>query len=164
MEKIASLKSALLSAIPALRRDPDKLAVFVDKGRMVARRPASRSLSWEYRYLTRLWFEGFEGGPDTIFLPLLVWLRDNEPALVKSFENDDGRITFAADIIDDKSTDILIAFELVEPVVVVARPDGSGWDLTHLPAITADEDPVADALLQRIFANEDLLVPLDPES
>lgn len=167
MDKIASLKTALLAAIPELRRDPDKLAVFVDKGRVVARR--TPTLSWEYRYTVRLWFEGFPGGPDQIFLHLLLWARTAEPRLLSSFENDDGRISFSADIIDEQSTDILIAFDLTEPVAVEPRTDGSGWDVTHLPAVTVEDTLLSDTMLERIFAavNGDPpapLVPIDPDA
>ena len=54
MDKIASLRAALVAPHPDLVRNPDRLKVFVHEGRVVSRRTAS--LAFEYRYTVRLFF------------------------------------------------------------------------------------------------------------
>lgn len=144
MEKIDALRAALEAANPEFAKDRDRLKVFVDKGRLVSRRTAK--LSYQYRYNVRLFIEGYTKSPDLIMLPLLLWLRTHQPDLLLDFGHEDDAIQFAADILDDKSWDIAIAFELRESVALAARPDGSGWDVTHLPEPSPD-DPALDPAL-----------------
>lgn len=162
MKKIASLKTALLAALPELQTSPDRLAVFVDKGRLVPR--YGPSLAWEYRYQTRLWLESFQGSADRVMLPLLIWLRTNQPDLLLSFANDDNRIAFVADILSEDATDILIEFDLTEAVAVTPRVDGTGWDLEHLPEPSPDdmllEGALPDVPLAEIWLDDERIIPL----
>ena len=162
MKRIASLKQALLAALPELQASPDRLGVFVDKGRLVPR--YGPSLAWEYRYQTRLWLESFQGSADRVMLPLLMWLRTNQPDLVLSFANDDNRIAFVADILSEDATDILIEFDLTEAVAVTPRADGSGWDLEHLPEPSPDDmlldGAVAEVPLAEIWIGNERVIPL----
>ncbi len=137
MDKPDLLRAYLGASIPEFLTDPDRMAVFVDKGRLVSRRSAS--LSYEYRYELTLWLEAFTRGPDAVMVPLLLWLRTHQPELLLRFEREDDAIVFAADILDQGSWNILIRFELTEAVTLVARGDGSGWDVTHLPEPSADD-------------------------
>ncbi|MBX9816260.1 MAG: hypothetical protein A4S12_07045 [Proteobacteria bacterium SG_bin5] len=139
MIKLASLRAALQAALPALRVDPDRLAVFVDKGRTVAR--LTPALGYELRYECSLWLPEFVGGIDTVMVPLLLWLREHQPDLFQRFDRDDEAIVFAADILDPDRTNLLIRFELTEAVQLAARGDGSGWDITRpAEATMADEE------------------------
>lgn len=162
MKKLASLKTALLAALPELQATPDRLAVFVDKGRLVPR--YGQSLAWEYRYQTRLWLEAFKGSADRVMLPLLIWLRTNQPDLLLSFANDDNRIAFVADILNEDETDLLIEFDLTEAVTVTPLDDGSGWNVEHLPEPSPDdlllEGALPDIPLDEIWLGDDRIIPL----
>ena len=138
MEKPASLRAALEAALPEYRRDPDKLALFVDKGRLVSR--LTPGLSYEWRYTLRLEFHDCTSGPDAVAVPLLLWLRERQPERLLEFDREDNALGFAADIIDQSTWDLAWAFELSEAVSLVPRADG-GWELTHLA------EPVLDAML-----------------
>lgn len=145
MIKIDSLRAALEQALPELRSDPDKLVIFVDRGRIVSR--LSPGLAFEYRYEATLWLPGLTGGSDRVMLPLLLWLRLHQPDIFQRFDRDDTAIVFAADIVDATTADVMIKFELTEGVIATARGDGSGWDIdrTDDPALT--EDALAEAIL-----------------
>lgn len=159
MNKIDSLRTALEAALPELRQDRDRLAVFVDKGRVVSR--LKPGLGYEYRYEVTLWLEAFKRGADAIMVPLLLWLREHQPDLLLDFAREDSAITFQADIVDETSVDLLIRLPLTEAVTLVARGDGSGWDVTHLPE-PSPFDPALGidppARLQQIWLDGELLV------
>ncbi len=161
MKKLAALRAALVAANPGLATDPDKLKIFADSGALVARR--TKSLGYQWRYIARLHFEGFVGGADRIMVPLLLWIRDAQPDLMLRYQAEDRAIQFAADILDDGSADIAVTFELTEAVTLAARADGSGWDVTHLPEPSPDDqllDPsLAGVALQRIYLGDQLIVP-----
>lgn len=145
MIKIDSLRASLELALPELRSDPDKLVIFIDRGRIVSR--LSPGLAFEYRYEATLWLEGFTGGSDRVMVPLLLWLRTNQPDIFQRFDRDDNAIAFMADIIDSTTADVMIKFELTEGVVATARLDGSGWDIDRTAEPTLAEDAIADAIL-----------------
>ncbi len=140
MIKPGLLRTALEAALPEFLTDRDRLSIFVDKGRVVSRR--TPGLAYEYRYMVSLFFEEFTGLPDAIMVPLLLWVRTHQPDLMLRFEREDQAITFKADILDQSSWDILISFELTEAVMLVARGDGSGWDVTHLPEPSPDDPSI----------------------
>lgn len=145
MIKINSLRAALDLALPELRGDPDKLVIFVDRGRIVSR--LSPGLAFEYRYEATLWLPGLTGGSDRVMLPLLLWLRTNQPDIFQRFDRDDTAIVFAADIVDAATADVMIKFELTEGVVATPRADDSGWDVDRTVEPTLAEEPLADAIL-----------------
>ncbi len=155
MNKIALLRSALVAALPEFNTDPDRLVIFVDKGRLVSR--LTPALGYEWRYGVRLEFHEFTRSPDDIAVPLLLWLRQYQPDRLLDFARADTALGFAADIIDDKSWDIVFAFELTEAVAVTLLPAG-GWDIQPLPEPPiAGTDPIAgidgEIPLQQLIAN-----------
>lgn len=164
MIKPGLLRTALEAALPEFLTDRDRLSIFVDRGRMVSRR--TPGLAFEYRYGVRLFFEAFTGPPDAIMVPLLLWVRTHQPDLMLRFEREDQAITFAADILDQSSWDILISFELTEAVTLVARGDGSGWDVTHLPEPSPDDPSITGVEppppLSNIWLGDRLLLPGPP--
>lgn len=144
MEKPASLRAALVAALPEYRRDPDKLVLYVDKGRLVSR--LTPGLGYEWRYTLRLEFHDCTSGPDLIAVPLLLWLRDHQPDLLQQFSAGDNELGFAADIIDEKTWDLAWAFELSEAVIVTGKPDG-GWAIDHLPEPSLDPVPLSEPMV-----------------
>lgn len=145
MIKIDQLRASLERALPELRSDPDKLVIFVDRGRVVSR--LSPGLAFEYRYEATLWLPALTGGSDRVMVPLLLWLRENQPDLFQRFDRDDQAIAFAADIVDSATADVMIKFELTESVIATPRPDGSGWDIDRAAEPTLAEQAIADAVL-----------------
>lgn len=143
MNKPDSLRAALVAANPDFAIDADRLKVWIDDGRVVARR--TRALGFEYRYQLQILAEACTSGPDALMVPILLWLREHQPDLLLRFQKDEGAIRFAADILDDSSWTIAIVLELSEAVTVTARADGSGWDVAHLPEPSPDDPLLAGA-------------------
>ncbi|MBI2382339.1 MAG: phage tail protein [Gammaproteobacteria bacterium] len=131
MLKPDSLRRALTAACPALKRNPDKLHVFIDAGHIAA--GAGGSLSFEYAYTLNLIVTDFEAHPDSLMVPILAWLTVNQPELLLNREKMRDGFTFEAEILNHTSADISIKLALTERVQV--RDDaGSGRrEVTHLP-------------------------------
>ncbi|TKC83464.1 phage tail protein [Trinickia terrae] len=122
MIKPASLRRALVAAIPSLEADPDKLAVFIDEGSIAA--TGTRSLSFEYRYTLHALVMDFAGDADSVFVALVEWVRTNQPDLVTNLGERDHGITFEVDILSHATADLSIKLRLTESVAVSAGPDG----------------------------------------
>ena len=67
MKKPESLRQHLLASVPSLARDPDRLLVFIDEGRM--RCTAAPGLSFEYEYRLNLILTDYAGHADAVAVP-----------------------------------------------------------------------------------------------
>lgn len=152
MKKHDSLRAALTAALPELARDPDALSIYIDKGSVAARHGSN--LGWEYRYDCHLVLINYRAAPEQLFLPLLLWLRTNQPELLLNLQNGLSAIQFSLDVVDQQSVDIEIMLPLTEAIDVLPQQDGS-YRMTE-----RDEPPIAGteliidpaALLRQIFA------------
>lgn len=116
MDKLNSLKQHLVDHIPVLKRDPDCLAVFADKGKIHYR--AGRELHFQYRYTAVVIVTGLALHPDAVFVPVVHWCKLNQLDL------DDDAIQFIADPTDGNSIDLRIEIPLDDPVRVVKVTGG----------------------------------------
>ncbi|SOZ15583.1 bacteriophage P2 Tail completion protein GPR [Cupriavidus taiwanensis] len=136
MMKPNSLREALTTAVPDLARHPEKLHVFVDEGRLVA--TGARSLSFEYRYTLTLIVTDFAAGSDEIMVPVLAWLRVNQPELFFSPTQREDGVKFEADILNHTTVDLALKLPLTERVTV--RVNGAGYLVEHHPEPVNEED------------------------
>lgn len=139
MQKITSLRRALEQAIPALRKDPQALAVWVENGNAQCRQTTSESFG--FAYTLNVLLKETDVDLALISLAIFRWLRTNQPDLLSP--QADG-FTFEVDILDAKSWDVAISLALREQVSVTPRDDGD-HDLTYLPE--PDPGPVIADLL-----------------
>jgi len=127
MKKPNSLRAALTAALPSLARNPESLHLFADEGRVVA--GGGKTLSFEYQYTLTLIVVDFADSSDAIMVPLLAWLRVNQPEL---FFNPDQRrdgFRFEAEILNHSAVDLAIKLPLTERVIVTV--DGPGYRIQH---------------------------------
>ncbi|EPE9326008.1 phage tail protein [Enterobacter asburiae] len=120
MHKLKSLRQALIDAIPQLNANPERLQMSVGGGNIDTRQASS--ISFEKRYALNAKVSGFTGDSEGFFVPVLAWLRENQPDI---FTLDEGRkngYTFAVVLNDDDTMDITISVQLTERIV-----DGSCW-------------------------------------
>ncbi|AJG19126.1 phage tail protein [Cupriavidus basilensis] len=138
MMKPNDLRQALTAAVPELQRNPDKLHIFVDEGRVVA--TGSKTLSFEYQYTLTLIVTDYADNSDTITVPVLAWLRANQPELFFNPDRREDGFKFEADILNHTTVDIAIKLALTERVTV--RVAGSGYSITHEPEpVNEYDDP-----------------------
>ena len=133
MKKPEGLRRLLLAT--ALKDQPEKLQLFIDRGGVTCRR--GRSLAFTYGYTLNVVVEGYTGQVDALMVPVLAWIAEQQPDLLdkppyRPFE-------FESELLDANSADVSINIELTENVLV-DRTGKSDWSARHL-----DEPVIADA-------------------
>ncbi|HAS1783681.1 TPA: phage tail protein [Enterobacter cloacae] len=116
MYKLKSLRQALIDAVPQLRANPERLQMSVGSGNIDAR--LASSLSFEKQYELKAKVSGFSGYSEGIFVPVLAWLRENQPDI---FTLDEGRkngYLFQIVLNDDETADISFSLQLTERILV----------------------------------------------
>lgn len=136
MNKPESLRAHLLSAVPELRCNPDRLLVFIDDGKL--RSTAAPGLSFEYSYTLNVILTDFAGHPDAVAIPLFAWVLANQSELMTNLEKGKDAIAFTAELLDHSKVDLSIRLPLTERVIVKPQPDGS-LQVSHPP------EPVTEA-------------------
>lgn len=128
MKKPVSLRAHLEQWLPDLKKHPDKLHVFIEKGR-VATKPGA-SASFEYHYTLQLLVTDFAEPIDTLVVPILVWAQEHQPDLIHAIDKQSKAIALEAEVIDHTKIDIALSLELSERVLV--RPVAAGYECEHI--------------------------------
>lgn len=128
MIKPDSLRAAITAALPDLKKNPDRLLVFVDGGKIV--KTGTKSLSFEYQYTLNLILTDFAGDPDVVMVALLAWLQVNQRELFDNFTRQGTGIAFEVDHLNHKTIDLDIKVALTEAVDVATGTDGK-HTMTH---------------------------------
>ncbi|GHD59868.1 phage tail protein [Jeongeupia chitinilytica] len=124
MKKPDSLRAHLIATMPHLDRDPDKLLMFVDEGRILGTGTGTRS--YEYQYTLNLILTNFGGNPDAVMVAVVDWLATNQPELLDNNERRRDAIQFEADILKEDLVDLSIKLPLTERVI--ARTVAGRWE------------------------------------
>lgn len=130
MIKPASLRAAIVKALPDLAANPDKFLVFVDAGGLAARKTST--LSFDYRYTLNLVLLDFAGDADAVFIAVLEWVETNQRELLTVSEKQQKGIEFIVDQMNNATCDLSITLELTESVLVQTDEAGKRT-VTHLP-------------------------------
>ena len=159
MHKPDSLRAAIATAVPELAQNPDRLKIWLEKGRI--RAPMTDSRAFAYEYALNVVVTDYTGHPSIIFLAINDWLRVNQPDLLRPDAS--GGYSFDADIMDNQTVDLGIELQLSEQVKLTSR-EGGGWNLEHLAEpdpLFPDDAPLVDpsALLREIWWKGEQLVP-----
>ncbi len=155
MKKAEALRAHLVQHVPHLRKEPQNLLVFIERGGIGCR--LGGGLSFDYRYEINLVVLDFAAHADTLIVPLLAWVAVNEPALMQAPGTLEQVVRFEAEIIDNDRADLSLTIPVSERVIVT--PDGTGYLATH-----ADEPPIDELLGAspwQLFLNNVLVVPGD---
>ncbi|EKN4168529.1 phage tail protein [Yersinia enterocolitica] len=116
MLKPDSLRKTLTDAVPVLRTNPDMLRLFVDNGKIAATLAAS--LSFEKQYTLNVVVTDFTGDIDLLLVPIMAWLRENQPDIMTTDEGQKKGFTWYTDINNDNSIDVSINLLLTERTLV----------------------------------------------
>ncbi|MFB6326624.1 phage tail protein [Pantoea deleyi] len=155
MLKPKQLRRALTDSVPLLQRNPDGLSMFIDGGRFVS--TLASSLSFEYQYQLNLVITDYGDDIDLVMVPLLAWLRENQPDIMATEEKRRTGFTFKVDVLSDTLCDISIDLQLTERVIV--KQEGSALHVTH-----AGESPLPknDARPLLLYVKGELVSGMQP--
>lgn len=164
MEKPKSLRALLHSVVPELKRHPTKLEMYAKAGKVRANFSLDR-MNYEYVYDLEITILDFTEAPDTVFLPIIIWLHRHEVAALQNPDRD--AIQFEIDVVDDKSVDISITLKLTEAMDVTPRKEGGHTMQARKEAPMADHDPDFPCLkvrLREIYDGDNNLIVPDVSS
>lgn len=127
MQKPKSLRAALTAAIPEIRDQPDRLAIWVEDGAVRSRQTETHGFAFEYPLSVLL----REVSTDIAVIALAInrWLRRHQPSLLAGGSGDSYK--FETDVLDNATADILFTIDLCENVAVTPQQDGS-WSVDYL--------------------------------
>ncbi|XAP77899.1 phage tail protein [Citromicrobium bathyomarinum] len=140
MKKPTSLRTALTAALPEIRNDPDRLAIWIEDGAVRARHTETHSFAFQYPLSILL----REVKTDIAIVTHAInrWLRRHQPDLLAGGAGDSYK--FETDILDNGTADILFTVDLTESVSIAANDDGS-WTVEYLiepDPLFGDDAPV----------------------
>ncbi|WP_292066006.1 phage tail protein [Brevundimonas sp. UBA7664] len=166
MLKPDSVRAFLTAAIPALKAEPDRLQIYIDKGsiRATGVPGASGVMGFEYRYTCTLMLLDFAVHPDAVMTPLVAWVAVNEPELLQNYDKNREGLAFEADILDARKIDLQISLPLTERVI--ATPVDGGFNMVHAaePAQAGVESwpagPASPPVIHSIYADGELIAEI----
>lgn len=120
MLKLASLRNLIAQCVPDLARDPERLIVTGDNGALVA--TGTASLSFEYRYTAYITVLDYAGHADALMVPVLAWLKRNQPELLDNPQRRESAIRFAVNPLTAGGCDIGLEIDLTERALVKPAP------------------------------------------
>jgi hypothetical protein len=156
MQKPVELRAFMTAAIETFRTSPEKLQVFVGKGHLVS--TGTASLSYEYRYTLTLFATDFNGEPEALMVPLLVWLRRNQPEIFDNTTQRKDAIRFEADILNHDTVDVEIEVDMTERVRVTKGVDGR-LTVEYVPEPLNPDMPTEDSITE-VWAGDQKLAEL----
>lgn len=120
MRKLETLRTAIYAALPELEQKPDRLRIWIERGSMRSTLTANRGMCFAFQANVLV----VEMASDIAVLALAVfmWLRTNQPELMAP--GAEG-ISFDADILDNRTADVLLQLQLDQVVVVTPNGDGA---------------------------------------
>lgn len=135
MNKLQDLRSHLLTWIEELKKSPENLLTFADKGKIVCN---SVTLSFEYQYIANVILTDFAGDTDKVMVVVLAWYQQHQQD--KCFPTN---FEFEADILANDKVDLSIKLELTERVIVGKNSAGQIESITHPPEPMLDTETFA---------------------
>ncbi|EMG3206469.1 phage tail protein [Klebsiella pneumoniae] len=115
MKKAELLRAALIAGNTWCKANPEQITVWVEKGHIQIE--ATGEASFMYHYTIQVLAMDFPGQIDDLMLPLLGWVWEQQPDLLLNPDNN-RKVEFDADIVNDDVADILFKVPVWERVMV----------------------------------------------
>lgn len=145
MLKPASLRRAIETALPDIAANPDRLILYIDQGSIEHR--AGASLSFEYRYRLNVILTDYAGHASAAVVPMLAWLRTNQPEIALNPELGERALAFEAEILTHNTTDLAFQLLLTERVIVTEDTTTGAITAQHVGEPSLDERDIDWALV-----------------
>lgn len=137
MNKANEVRELLTTAVPYLQKNPDALHIFIEEGNLEASW-VGKNLSFEYQFNLIILVTDYSQHADTLMIPLLAWIAQNQPELLTNPDRRKEGVRFRVDMLNHKTADIEITIQLTERVKVTATEEG--LEVIHLPEPQFDPD------------------------
>lgn len=137
MRKVDTLRQALIGALPELASHPARLKLWIERGTAQSRQTSSFAFCYNFRL--NILVEEMATNISVLALAIFIWLRINQPDLLAPGATG---FSFEADILDNRTADVLVQLELTQDVTVAAA-EGGRWTLQDLD----EPDPLFDDAL-----------------
>lgn len=124
MNKPERFRVALLAALPELASDPQRLSIFVEKGKLVA--TGTERAGWQYSYQLTAILQDFAGDMDTLATVVMAWVATEQPDMLKNPAQSERGIRFECELMTSELADISIEMDLTE--AVYTGSDGETFD------------------------------------
>lgn len=118
MKKAELLRAALIAGNAWCKANPEQITVWVEKGHIQIE--ATGEASFMYHYTIQVLAMDFPGQIDDLMLPLLAWAWQQQPDLLLNPDNN-RKVEFDADIVNDDVADILFKVPVWERVMVTSE-------------------------------------------
>jgi len=115
LNKIASLRQALIETNTYFATAPETLHVYAEEGTVHAN--LKPGLHFAYAYTIRVLVTDFPGHPDSLFVPLIGWVKRHQPDLLQNPAQENS-IRFEIELQSATTADIAISLPVSESVVV----------------------------------------------
>ncbi|MDU3810688.1 phage tail protein [Klebsiella grimontii] len=115
MKKAELLRAALIASNTWCKANPELITVWVEKGHIQIE--ATGEASFMYHYTIQVLAMDFPDQIDDLMLPLLAWVWQQQPDLLLNPDNN-RKVEFDADIVNDDVADILFKVPVWERVMV----------------------------------------------
>ena len=115
MKKAELMRDALTRNNTWCKANPELFIVWVEKGHIQIE--ATGEASFMYHYTIQVLAVDFPGQIDDLMLPLLAWVWQQQPDLLLNPDNN-RKVEFDADIVNDDVADILFKVPAWERVIV----------------------------------------------
>jgi hypothetical protein len=114
MNKPGRFRTALLAALPELASDPQRLSIFVEKGKLVAN--GTEGTGWSYHYQLTAVLQDFAGDMDALAKAVIAWVAVEQPDMLKNSMQAEHGIRFECELMTAELADISIEVDLTEAV------------------------------------------------
>lgn len=121
MWKLQSLRQIIETAVPDLKRDPERLIVMANDGRAVS--TLAGGLSFEYQYVAAITVLDYTGHTDALFVPILAWVRVHQSELLDNPQSQARGVEFTVEHLNTAAVDIGIRVPLTERAIVTSDAD-----------------------------------------
>lgn len=130
MQKLTSLRTALSTALPELKRNPENLRIWIERGN--AQMTNTKSEAFSFSFQANVLIVEMTTDIAALGLALFRWLRINQIELLAPKATG---FAFDADLLDNGCADVLIQMDLTQTVAAATDEDGM-TQLTYVPEQT----------------------------
>lgn len=114
MNKPERFRAALLAALPDVASDPQRLSIFVEKGKLVA--SGTQGAGWQYSYQLTAILQDFASDMDTLAKAVIAWVAVEQPDMLKNPAHAERGIRFECELMTVELADVSIEIDLTESV------------------------------------------------